>query len=121
MSNKMKGIGDFIAKLTNFTGAKALVESVVGKDCGCDERQELMNEMLPFKVNKTDEDEKTLHSKALSLAFIKSIQRKGRLTSEEHQLFWDMYRHYVNARKKNTSCGKCLINSMTELERILTN
>ena len=49
---KSKGLGDTIAKLTKATGIKHLVEAVRGGDCGCDKRQEALNNMFPYE----DED-----------------------------------------------------------------
>ena len=49
---KSKGLGDTIAKLTKATGIKSLGEAVRGGDCGCDERQEKLNNMFPY----SDED-----------------------------------------------------------------
>lgn len=45
-SNKSKGLGDTIAKVTKATGVKKVVERVskaTGKDCGCKKRQENLN------------------------------------------------------------------------------
>lgn len=46
-----KGLGDTIAKITDVTGIKAIVEKVsetLGKDCGCKGRQEKLNELFPY-------------------------------------------------------------------------
>jgi hypothetical protein len=51
-----KGLGDTIAKLTDVTGIKAVVEKVseaIGKDCGCKGRQEKLNELFPYKETQT--------------------------------------------------------------------
>ena len=49
--NKSKGLGDTIEKITKATGIKKVVETVskaVGKDCGCAERKETLNELFPY-------------------------------------------------------------------------
>jgi len=51
-SNKSKGLGDSIEKITKATGIKKVVETinkVVGKDCGCRDRKEFLNEKFPYK------------------------------------------------------------------------
>jgi hypothetical protein len=48
----MEGLGDLVAKVTEVTGIKAVVESVAGKDCGCAQRQQKLNEMFPFNTSK---------------------------------------------------------------------
>ena len=52
---KSKGLGDTIEKITKATGIKKVVNKVAkatGKDCGCDERKDILNSIFPYK-NKT--------------------------------------------------------------------
>jgi hypothetical protein len=49
LPNKDKGFGDTLARIFTATGVKAVVEAVVGSDCGCKERQEALNELFPYK------------------------------------------------------------------------
>ncbi len=49
--NKSKGLGDTVAKITKATGIKKVVDKVskaVGKDCGCDKRQDTLNRLFPY-------------------------------------------------------------------------
>lgn len=48
----MEGLGDLVAKVTEVTGIKAVVEAVAGEDCGCAQRQQKLNEMFPFNTPK---------------------------------------------------------------------
>jgi hypothetical protein len=51
-SNKSKGLGDSIEKITKATGIKKVVETVnkvIGKDCGCKDRKEFLNKKFPYK------------------------------------------------------------------------
>lgn len=46
-----KGLGDTIAKFTEVTGIKTVVNKIseiTGTDCGCGARQEKLNEMFPY-------------------------------------------------------------------------
>jgi hypothetical protein len=51
-----KGLGDTIAKFTNLTGmdrvAKQLAAMLGKEDCGCDERRELLNRLVPYSTSK---------------------------------------------------------------------
>lgn len=47
--DKQKGLGDTVAAITKATGIKALVKSLLGEDCGCDARQQKLNELVPYK------------------------------------------------------------------------
>ena len=42
-----KGLGDTIEKITKATGIDKLVKFIAGEDCGCDERQEILNKKFP--------------------------------------------------------------------------
>jgi hypothetical protein len=49
---KSKGLGDTIEKVTTATGIKKVVDTVakaVGKDCGCPERRDALNRLVPYK------------------------------------------------------------------------
>ena len=48
-----KGVGDTIAKITNFFGIDRVADAVAkiagAKGCGCNERRELLNELFPYE------------------------------------------------------------------------
>lgn len=51
---KAFGLGDAVAAVTKFTGVKAAVDYVfdkMGKDCGCDQRQDFLNELFSVKYS----------------------------------------------------------------------
>jgi hypothetical protein len=48
---KSRGFGDTIAKFTEVTGIKTVVDTIseiTGTNCGCTERQEKLNEIFPY-------------------------------------------------------------------------
>ena len=47
-----KGLGDTIKKITTATGIKKVVHKVVGKDCGCNKRKNILNKVFPYKNKK---------------------------------------------------------------------
>ena len=50
-SEKSKGLGDTIEKITKATGIKKVVDTVnkiTGKDCGCNEKKETLNRLFPY-------------------------------------------------------------------------
>ena len=49
-----KGLGDTIEKVTVAIGIKPVVERVFGKDCGCEERKEKLNKLIPYKNVETN-------------------------------------------------------------------
>ena len=50
---KSRGLGDTIAKVTSATKLDKLAEKIAHiagqSDCGCDERQETLNKLFPYK------------------------------------------------------------------------
>ena len=52
-SNKSKGLGDSIEKITKLTGIKSLAQmsarAMGKKDCGCNKRKEALNKKFPYK------------------------------------------------------------------------
>ena len=52
-SQKSKGLGDTIAKVTKATGidkvAEGVAKAMVKEDCGCKKRQEQLNNAFPYK------------------------------------------------------------------------
>jgi hypothetical protein len=52
-SNKSKGLGDSIEKITKLTGIKKLTQMATGalgkRDCGCNKRKQALNKAFPYK------------------------------------------------------------------------
>lgn len=56
-SNKSKGLGDTIEKITTATGIKKVVDKVsevTKKPCGCGKRKQKLNEMFPYSNGKIE-------------------------------------------------------------------
>ena len=43
-----RGAGDVVAAITVATGIAAVVKAVAGNDCGCAQRQQMLNDKIPF-------------------------------------------------------------------------
>jgi hypothetical protein len=55
LTEKSKGLGDTVEKITTATGIKKVVETVAkaaGKDCGCKQRKDTLNRMFPYENKK---------------------------------------------------------------------
>jgi len=48
LENESKGLGDTIAKMTHATGIAKIVKAIA-PDCGCNKRQEWLNNKIPYK------------------------------------------------------------------------
>lgn len=91
------GVGDTIEKIATKTGAKKLMEIFVqGKDCGCDQRKEKINKLMPyrFKARCLTEEEylswkKFKEVRTLRLSW-KQIQYVCKIYSDVfNRLYWE--------------------------------
>lgn len=52
VKQESKGLGDTIAKVTNFFGIDKVADAVAklagAQGCGCDERRQLLNDLFPY-------------------------------------------------------------------------
>jgi hypothetical protein len=108
-SQKSKGLGDTIAKITKATGIKAVVDKLFD-DCGCDARQELLNKMFPYKkgkfLNCTEYDYVTELLPRLGSA----------LSADDMNQVLKIYQKYVNSQQKWTSCVPCVIHMIDDIK-----
>lgn len=54
---RLDGLGDVVEAVTTATGIKAATEAVAkatGKDCGCKQRRESLNRLVPFGKDRTN-------------------------------------------------------------------
>jgi hypothetical protein len=48
-STKARGFGDTVEKVLEKTGISKVAKWVLGEDCGCKERKEILNKLFPYK------------------------------------------------------------------------
>ena len=53
-----KGLGDTIEEILKKSGIKYVANQILGDDCDCDERQEILNEKFPYKQTEKNVKEK---------------------------------------------------------------
>ena len=114
MSKKSKGLGDTIKKFTSATKidklAKKIAKAVGKDDCGCDERQEKLNKMLPYKTEEREYDENSpMHLKQEILCVWQKIKDGQAPDVETKKRFVELYNTiYKTKYKPTTNCGSCL-------------
>lgn len=62
-----KGLGDTIESVFKATKIDKIAKFILGDDCKCDERKELINKLFPYKTNDilTDEEREILINEKL--------------------------------------------------------
>ncbi len=114
MSKKSKGLGDTIKKFTSATKidklAKKIAKAVGKDDCGCDERQEKLNKMFPYKTEEREYDKNSpMHLKQEILCVWQKIKDGQAPDVETKKRFVELYNTiYKTKYKPTTNCGSCL-------------
>ena len=114
MSKKSKGLGDTIKKFTSATKidklAKKIAKAVGKDDCGCDERQEKLNKMFPYKTEEREYDENSpMYLKQEILCVWQKIKNGQAPDVETKKRFVELYNTiYKTKYKPTTNCGSCL-------------
>ena len=110
--NKSEGLGDTIEKITVMTGIKKVAKFIAGEDCGCDERKEKLNKVLPYHKPKClNESEYNFLENWFS-------DRRLIITPEKQQKLLDIYNRVFNTKRKLTSCNSCVKEVILDLEKL---
>lgn len=110
--NKAKGLGDTIEKVTVMTGIKKVVEFIAGEDCGCDERKQKLNKVLPYH--------RPLCLKEPEYNFLANwFQDKRRtINPQQQQQLLDIYNRVFQTKRKLTTCNSCVREVISDLEKL---
>ena len=104
MTKKSKGLGDDIKKFTDKTGLSKLVKTIFGDDCGCEERQQKLNNMFPnFKnIRPFTKDEKEIYE-----SVIPEVEKTTMVNRKNQSILNGIYKAVFNTPAKWSSCGPC--------------
>jgi len=113
IGSQSKGLGDTIAKITEATGIKKLVKFIAGEDCGCDERQELLNKKFKYgKVNCINEDDFDY-----ATDFFKG--NPNRVTNSQQLRMNKIHNSIFGTNKSTTSCVSCVVKTIENIKKYL--
>jgi len=106
-----KGLGTIVEAITEATGIKAIVESLVD-DCGCAARAEDLNRAFPNrKLNDLSiEDNEYLK------VFIEAKQ--SFVSHEQQKSLVAIYNRVFNSKREISNCSPCVANIVKELNKI---
>lgn len=107
-----KGVGDTIEKITKATGIKKVVKWLAGEDCGCDQRQEELNKLLPYKKPKclSEWEFNFLHE---------WYERNTSIMTRKNQIeFLKIYNRVFSDKKKISSCSTCVKQIVLDLKKV---
>ena len=95
------GLGDSVEKVLRKTGIAKVAKAVLGEDCGCEGRQELLNNLFPYKKYNAPTDEE--------LDVIEWLFEKGRSTISGSMVkeVYSVYNRIFNDKLQPTTCSSC--------------
>ena len=123
---EIRGLGDVVEAFTKATGIKAVVDKVsdvLGVDCGCDERREKLNNLLPRgrkQVRCMTDEEYTEYG------LFMNTRKKGRLEADEVKYLMSLYTKIYNRKWAKVRCTQCALKgrvkeAMSDLDRTYNN
>lgn len=109
---KMQGAGDLVEKALDVTGVGKVAKWVLGEDCGCTERKEYLNKIMPFKnVQCLKEDEYIWLSEFFA-------GTRNRLKPETQKQFNVIYNRVYNQNVGMSNCGSCVAQRIKEMKKL---
>ena len=110
---KATGLGDSVEKVFQATGIDKVAKFVLGDDCNCSERREILNKMFPYqKPNCLTEDEYNYLDNYFSI-------RVSKISGEKQQQLVAIYNRVFNDKAQATGCSSCFLNNIhKKLERV---
>ena len=109
---KSKGLGDTVEKITEKTGIKKAVKYFFGDDCGCDERREKLNKLLPYKSLECLTEQEFMWCKGFFNTYKSNITR-----DEQHQLLI-IHNRVFKTNKEASSCTSCVRDLYTTINNL---
>jgi hypothetical protein len=110
---KSTGIGDSVEKVFQATGIDKVAKFVLGEDCGCSDRREVLNKMFPYqKPNCLTEDEYNYLTEYFS-------KRVSKISGKQQETLVAIYNRVFNDKAQTTGCSSCFLNNIhKKLERV---
>ena len=115
--SKSKGLGDSLKKVAEATGIKAVVEAITD-DCGCSERAERLNKLLPYKVKVVEcltEDEYSY------LSDFFNDDKNYRIDSSTQSRMLKIYNRVFNQNQQRSNCDSCVRKIVSKLKELIKN
>lgn len=98
---KSTGLGDTVEKVFRKTGIDKLAKAVLGEDCGCSNRQELLNDLFPYSKYNAPTDEEL---DTIDWLFTES---KNTISGSMVKEIYSVYNRIFNDKAQPTSCSSC--------------
>ncbi len=98
---KSTGLGDTVEKVFRKTGIDKVAKAVLGEDCGCESRQELLNDLFPYKKYNAPTDQE------LDIIEWLFTDAKNTISGSMVKEIYSVYNRIFNDKVKPTNCSSC--------------
>lgn len=98
---KSTGLGDTVEKVFRKTGIDKVAKAVLGDDCGCNKRQELLNDLFPYKKYNAPTDEE------LDIIEWLFTDAKNTISGSMVKEVYSVYNRIFNDKIRPTNCSSC--------------
>jgi hypothetical protein len=95
------GLGDTVEKVLRKTGIAKVAKAVLGEDCGCENRQELLNDLFPYKKYNAPTDEE------LDIINWLFTQGKSTISGSMVKEVYSVYNRIFKDKLQPTNCSSC--------------
>ena len=112
LAAQSEGLGDTVEKVLEVTGVAKLAKWVMGEDCGCEGRKELLNKFFPYRKPECLLE----HEHEFLDNWFKEKRYSMRPTEQKEILA--IYNRVFKVNMQPTSCGSCLRDVMNKLETL---
>ena len=113
VENQPKGFGDTVAKITEATGIEKLVKFIAGEDCGCDERQELLNKKFKYgRVNCISEEDYNY-----AIEFLKGNTNKVSIATRIR--LNEIHNNIFSRKTPYSNCKSCIRRNIQNIKNYL--
>ncbi len=100
-SIKAKGLGDTVEQVLEATGIAKIAKWVLGEDCGCDKRKQILNDLYPYyKPQCLTEDEFNYLDEYYS-------ENKNTVQPDVQKEVLKIYNRVFHQKASLTSCSSC--------------
>jgi hypothetical protein len=110
-SSASEGVGDTLEKVFKASGVADVVKFIAGEDCGCDERKEKLNKVLPFNNPECFTEDEYVYLTGVFKSNVTKVNFAARADMIK------IYNRVFRKKQQNTSCGSCIRRVYNDLKR----
>lgn len=106
-----EGVGDTLEKVFEATGVADVVKFIAGEDCGCSERKNRLNKLLPFRNPECFTEDEYIFLSDLFSKYVNVIDRNTQMR------LVDIYNRVFHRKERMSRCSSCVRRLYNDLKK----